>query len=277
MRRSKSSLFLPETTRYLHGYSVREDYNTVVINSNVPHALGAPMFDVALSTETALPTGMSALPTDTASSPLAWNPSGFAGSPTPEQQRCEALCMTKSPPWPATSTPRIIASSSCSTSSTTRYLHEGWAWRRHPVAGPLAELQMRLRPPGCPLLDEFERGLRRRPSAPRVAVDRRRLRARRDQLLQGPRHDPGRHAGERGRAAQHRPLRHRRAHGAIGARVSPVPQASGRVALRVGDPARRTFLLLRRGRRDDGIRRAGVGRAGPVVDRGAGRDGRRDR
>ena len=48
------------------------------------------MFDVALSTETALPTG-TALPTDTASSP-AWNPSGFAGSPTPEQQRCEALC-----------------------------------------------------------------------------------------------------------------------------------------------------------------------------------------
>ena len=49
------------------------------------------MFDVALSTETALPTG-TALPTDTVSAP-AWNPSGFAGSPTPEQQRCEALCV----------------------------------------------------------------------------------------------------------------------------------------------------------------------------------------
>ena len=49
------------------------------------------MFDVALSTETALATG-TALPTDTATAP-AWNPSGFAGSPTPEQQRCEALCV----------------------------------------------------------------------------------------------------------------------------------------------------------------------------------------
>ena len=48
------------------------------------------MFDAAPSNETALPTG-TALPTDTVSAP-ACNPSEFAGSPTPEQQRCEALC-----------------------------------------------------------------------------------------------------------------------------------------------------------------------------------------
>ena len=56
------------------------------------------MFDVAPSNETALPTG-TALPTDTVSAP-ACNPSGITdtsppagASPSPEQQRCEALCV----------------------------------------------------------------------------------------------------------------------------------------------------------------------------------------